>query len=64
MSNVGEVVIWDYNGQDNQLWYWDGPNRDVLRNKQFPNRVRCFIRTYSHESFLLDLWSGLGFPLE
>jgi len=42
MSNVGEVVIWDYNGQDNQLWYWDGPNRDVLRNKQFPDRVLDF----------------------
>lgn len=41
-SNVGEVVLWDNNGQDNQLWYWDGPNRDVLRNKQYPNRVLDF----------------------
>jgi len=42
MSNVGEVVLWDSNGQDNQMWYWDGPNRDVLRNKKFPNRVLDF----------------------
>lgn len=42
MSNIGEVCLWDANGQDNQLWYWDGPNRDVLRNKQFPDRVLDF----------------------
>ena len=40
MSNIGEVVLWESNGQDNQLWYWDGPSRDALRNKQFPDRVR------------------------
>ena len=39
MTSVGEVALWDDNGQDNQLWYWDAINRDVLRNKQFPNRV-------------------------
>ena len=39
MNSVGEVALWDDNGQDNQLWYWDAINRDVLRNKQFPNRV-------------------------
>jgi len=42
MSNIGEVVLWESNGQDNQLWYWDGPNRDVLRNKKFPTRVLDF----------------------
>ena len=40
MSCPGEVVLWVKNGQDNQLWYWDGPNGDVLRNKQFPNKVK------------------------
>ena len=39
MTNLGEVVLWDKNGQDNQLWYFDGPNQDVIRNKEFPDRV-------------------------
>jgi len=42
LSCPGEVVLWVKNGQDNQLWYWDGPNGDVLRNKQFPNKVLDF----------------------
>jgi len=41
-SNVGEVVLWESNNGNNQLWYWDGPNRDNLRNKEFPNRVLDF----------------------
>ena len=39
MTNLGEVVLWDKNGQDNQLWYFDGPIQDVIRNKEFPDRV-------------------------
>ena len=39
-SNVGEVVLWESHNGDNQLWYWDGPNQDNLRNKEHPNRVR------------------------
>ena len=42
LSNVGEVVLWDRNGGDNQLWFWDGQDRDVLRNKKFPRRVLDF----------------------
>ena len=39
MTSPGEIVLWEENGQDNQLWYWDGPSGDVLRNKEFPDRV-------------------------
>ena len=39
MTSPGEIVLWEENGQDNQLWYWDGPGGDVLRNKEFPDRV-------------------------
>merc|ERR1712198_527452 len=42
LSCPGEVCLWVKNGQDNQLWYWDGPNGDVLRNKKFPNKVLDF----------------------
>ena len=28
-TNIGKVVLWDYHGGDNQLWYWE---EDVLRN--------------------------------
>ena len=41
MSNEGEVVLWEANGQMNQLWFWDGPDRDVLRNKAFPHLVKA-----------------------
>ena len=58
MSNIGEVCLWDANGQDNQLWYWDGPNRDVLRNKQFPDRV-SFI-TMNNSSCKLFQYNNLG----
>ena len=40
MTNIGEVVMWEMNGQDNQLWFWDPENREVLRNKQFPDMVK------------------------
>ena len=36
---VGEVVLWEFNGQDNQFWFWDG---EMLRNKKFPNKVLDF----------------------
>ena len=38
-STDGEVHLWEHNDGDNQLWYWDGPNSDILRNKMFPNKV-------------------------
>jgi len=42
MSNEGEVVLWEMNGQENQLWFWDGPEKDVLRNKAFPHLALDF----------------------
>ena len=39
MSDVGEVVLWEENGHDNQLWFWDGDDKDILRNKAFPDLV-------------------------
>jgi len=39
MSNISEVVLWEFNGQDNQFWFWDG---EMLRNKMFPSQVLDF----------------------
>ena len=50
LSNVGEVVLWDFNGGDNQLWFWDGRDRDILRNKKFPNKVKA---AFSAKNILL-----------
>ena len=36
---IGEVVLWEFNGQDNQFWFWDG---EMLRNKMFPSQVLDF----------------------
>ena len=36
---LGEVILWEFNGQDNQFWFWDG---EMLRNKKFPNKVLDF----------------------
>ena len=30
------VIMWDYNGGNNQLWFWDG---NLLRNKYYYNKV-------------------------
>ena len=38
-NNSGEIVIWTIHGYDNQLWFWDQQEEDVLRNKMFPNKV-------------------------
>ena len=38
-SNPGEVILWEANDGDNQLWYWDGIDRDILRNKMYPDKV-------------------------
>ena len=37
MTSPGEVVLWEENGQDNQLWYWDGPGNTLF--KQLINKV-------------------------
>ena len=42
LSSEGEVVLWEKHGGDNQLWFWDDQYRDVLRNKNFPNKVLDF----------------------
>ena len=34
--NYGRVILWEYHGQDNQLWGWDD---DSIRSKKFPNKV-------------------------
>ena len=39
ISTIGEIVIWTIHGYDNQLWFWDQQEEDVLRNKMFPNKV-------------------------
>ena len=31
--------MWEDNGGDNQLWFWDRDAGDVLRNKKFSNKV-------------------------
>ena len=41
-GSSGEVHLWEYHGGHNQLWYWDGPEKDILRNKMFSNKVRYF----------------------
>ena len=34
-----QVLLWEHNWQDSQLWFWDGPKRDILRNKKYPRLV-------------------------
>ena len=36
---IGQIVVDDQHGNDNQLWFWDGVEGDVLRNKMFPDKV-------------------------
>jgi len=38
-SDLGEVILWDFHGGENQLWYFEG---DVLRNKAYQDRVLDF----------------------
>ena len=38
-NNIGEIVIWTIHGYDNQLWFWDQQEEDVLRNKMFSDKV-------------------------
>ena len=38
-TNQNEVILWKSHGGDNQLWFWDG--KDILRNKEHPNKVRA-----------------------
>ena len=61
-NNQGELFLWDFNGGDNQLWFWDG---ELLRNKHFPNKVLDFHwADYQRDSwgkvYLHDLNGGLN----
>ena len=46
-KSLSSIVIWDYNGGDNQLWFWDPSNGHFLRNKAFPNKVQSLSFTRS-----------------
>ena len=35
-ASDGNVILYDYHGGDNQLWFWD---KDVLRNKKYTYKV-------------------------
>ena len=42
ITEVGEVLMkvrHDGNVQDQQLWFWDGVDQDILRNKKYPKKV-------------------------
>ena len=54
-KSLTSIVIWDYNGEDNQLWYWDPSNGHYLRNKAFPNKVQnlYIIFFFNHLEVLL-----------
>ena len=50
-SSVSSIVIYDYNGSDNQLWYFDTSNSQLLRNKAFPAKVKkCLYNQVAVES--------------
>ena len=35
-KNNGRIMMWEYHGEDNQLWFWDDEN---IRSKKFPDKV-------------------------
>ena len=35
-ADNGQVIMWEYHGGDNQLWFWDDDN---IRSKKFPDKV-------------------------
>ena len=38
-TEVGEVVVRDGSNQDQYLWFWDGVDQNILRNKKCPEKV-------------------------
>lgn len=36
VSHNLDIIIWNYHGGDNQLWFWD---KDSLRSKEYPDKV-------------------------
>ena len=38
-TEVGEVVVRDGSNQDQYLWFWDGVDQNILRNKKYPEKV-------------------------
>ena len=38
-TKVGEVVVWDGTNKDHYMWFWDGVDQNILRNKKYPERV-------------------------
>ena len=52
-KSLSSIVIWDYTGEDSQLWYWDPSNGHFLRNKAFPNKV------FVYQFYLFKFFSNL-----
>ena len=44
----GRIMIWEYHGQDNQLWLWDD---DSIRSKKIPNKVLQVERARSDSGY-------------
>ena len=38
-TEVGEVVVLDGTNKDQYMWFWDGVDQNILRNKKYPERV-------------------------
>ena len=38
-NNVGDIEMWTLQGNENQLWFWDEQEEDILRNKMYPDKV-------------------------
>ena len=38
-TEVGEVVVLDGTNNDQYMWFWDGVDQNILRNKKYPERV-------------------------
>ena len=41
VTKVGEVLIKVTNGvvRSQELWFWDGVDQNILRNKKYPKKV-------------------------
>ena len=55
-SSVSSIVLRTYNdGSDNQLWYFDTSNSQLLRNKAFPDKVKiCLYNQVVSKCHLLE----------
>jgi len=58
-TDKGDVILYPYHGNDNQLWSWNDVNKTILVNKQY-NNTKLVLTTQGNYFSIIEQATGKG----